>query len=761
MNSKTPGCVFAYHVLRNPQNNAPSYLSMKIILRIPKQCLLLSGLLCINLVGHAYAEQQTSETEIQSRLVESAAMRASLPEFMMIPAATPSELTPANGLPVHDAFTGWAVSHGDPGSRRYSALKEINKSNVNRLTEAWRYHSKDGAVNVQANPIIVDGVMYAPTPGRAIVAVDATNGVEIWRFQLETPKQLGLADAPARRGLVYWTGDEIHGPRVVFASGKWIYALNPKTGRLIENFGQSGRTSIPTGGTAVGVIWKNQYIVPGFSGDLFAYDLRSGDQLWRFHTIPKPGEFGAETWSGPSRVGANPWGGVSLDEERGIVYMAVGAARPDMLGVDRHGDNLYSDCVVAIDAHTGQRLWHFQNVRHDIWDLDNPAPPNLVTITRNGVKVDAVACVTKTGSTLLLDRVTGKTIFPFRMRKAPTSKLPGELTAPYQPDPELPEPFSTPEFKLEDVTSRTTAAHEFVMKVVKRATYGWYEPASEGKTLLWRSSRGGAEWTGACIDVPTGRLYVSSNHLVSQAAVYRSDEKERDPSLSPSAGEKRYQMHCAGCHGMNREGTGMVPSLAGLRHRMTDNEVVELLRTGRSAMPPAPPMTDAERGELLDYLMRRDQPSLKTAPAGKPQDYYVVGYGFLTDDEGYPGSKPPWGQLNCIDLNSGKILWRVPLGEYPELSAKGIPITGTENFGGPTVTAGGVVFCAGTRDEKIRAFDKDTGEELWSAKLPWGGYAPPAIYEAGGRQYVVIAATGGGKMGTSAGDAYVAFTLPQ
>lgn len=686
----------------------------------------------------------------------------SLPEFKFIAAAKSNELTPSNHLPEPSKRRTWTVSHGDGAATRYSSLDQINRSNVSQLRQAWTYHSGDGVGNIQCNPIIVDGVMFAPTPGRALVAINAANGRELWRFQVERPQQLGLSDAPARRGLVYWPGDIRNPPRIVFASGNWIYALDPITGKLIEGFGENGRTSLPTGGTAAGVIWRGTYIVPGMTGDIFAFDLRTGEQLWRFHTIPRPGEFGADSWVGSGRDGANCWGGVALDEARGIVYAAIGAARPDFIGVDRHGDNLFSNCLVALDAATGRRLWHFQNIRHDIWDLDNPAPPNLVSIKREGRLVDAVAAVTKEGGTLLLDRVTGKPIFPFRLRRAPKSVLPGEATAEYQPYPLLPEPLSSPEFKLEDVTDRTVAAREYTLRQVARSNYGWFEPFTEGRPTLFRSSRGGAEWTGACIDVPTGRLYVSTNHLISVATVYRSDERPRVSNAEPSAGETAYLQSCAGCHGAERKGVGAVPPLIGLRHRMGDKEVLALLESGRGAMPPALHLSSSQRNEITDFLMGRDNATSEPAtPNEAGPAYFAVGYRFINDDQGYPGSKPPWGRLNCLDLNTGKILWQVPLGEYEELSAQGVPVTGTENFGGPTVTAGGLVFCAGTKDARIRAFDKDTGDVLWSGNLPWVGSAPPSVYEVDGRQFIVIAATGGGKLGTPTGDAYVAFALPE
>lgn len=699
-------------------------------------------------------------------VVEDPAARAALPELHIIPAATANELTPAVGNEPPDAYRTWTVSHGDAGSRRYSALDQINRRNVRRLEIAWQYRSSDGSENranwrgVQANPIIVDGVMFAPTADRAIVALDARNGRELWKYQVETPPHIGLQDAPARRGLVYWPGNDDHKARVVFASGNWVYALDPATGRPLPEFGENGRTPLPTGGTAVGVIWESSYIVPGLTGDLYSYDLRDGRLQWRFHTIPREGEFGSETWQGAARSGANPWGGVALDDRRGIVYVAVGAPRPDFVGVERHGDNLFANCLVAIDARTGQRLWHFQNTRHDIWDLDFPAPPNLVTVQRDEFAVDAVAIVSKTGHTFVFHRVTGRPLFPIRMRRAPTSKLPGEVTAPYQPDPELPEPFARLEFARDDITDRTPEARAYIEHLLGRANMGWYEPFELGKPTAFFGIHGGAEWTGAAIDVPTGRLYVSSNHIPWTITVFRDDDP---PPLRPATvGERAYVQWCGACHGPDRRGIGTSPPLRGLRHAHTDESLTQLVLNGRNAMPPLPMIPEPERLALFDFLFARDR-----GPAAEmPRDdavprYSFSGYRKLLDAEDYPGSKPPWGTLNCLDLNTGRILWRVPLGEYPELTAQGVPVTGTENFGGPMVTAGGLVFVAGTRDEKIRAFDQDTGEELWSAKLPFGGYAPPATYEVDGRQYVVIAATGAGKLGTTAGNAWVAFALPE
>lgn len=674
-------------------------------------------------------------------------------EFRTIPAASPAELTPANGWPTE---RHWNRSLGGSSSNVYSPLRQINRDTVGQLQVAWTYASGDGSANLQCNPIIVDGVMYAPTAGHFIVALDAATGREKWRFK-PTRESNRITDTPARRGLLYWSGNEDHSDRIIFAAGNWIYALDPATGQPITAFGEAGRTALPTGGTANGAVWHHILVVPGFHGDVFGYDVVTGEMLWRFHTIPQSGEFGHETWRGPEKTGANCWGGMAMDESRGIAYVSTGSPKPNFNGSGHLGDNLFANCVIALDAATGERLWHFQEIRHDIWDLDIPAPPSLVTVMRDGHKVDAVAQVTKIGNTLLLDRLSGKPLFPFRLRRAPESSLEGEVTAPYQPDVELPEPFVRRAFSRDDITNRTPEAHAHVKHLLSRANMGWFEPFEEAKPTALYGIHGGAEWTGSAFDPTTGRLYVTANEVPWTITVMRDDEPP--PLVPATAGDTLYQQNCAACHGEDRTGIGMVPPLRGLRHRMSDEDVLALLQTGRGLMPPAPPMDDQSRQQLLDFIMARDRPSHPHHDDDRPL-YGFKGYNRLLDQDGYPGSKPPWGTLNCIDLNTGKLVWKKPLGEYDELTQAGLPITGTENFGGAMVTAGGLVFCSGTRDRKIRAFDADSGEELWSALLPFHGTAPPATYEVEGRQFVVIAATGGGKLGVPKGDTWVAFSLP-
>jgi quinoprotein glucose dehydrogenase len=682
--------------------------------------------------------------------VEDPAARERLPKYQTIPAARPDELTAPNGWPPSTEYADWYRSHGNDACTRYSPLTQIDRTNVKSLKVAWTYHSNDGKGNIQCNPIIVDGVMYAPTVGECVVAIDAQTGNELWRFK--------PGGRPAHRGITFHKGAEGIA-RLLFTAGNALWALDPKTGKPIEAFGTGGKVAIPECVVAPAV-YQNVIVFAGWTRDVFGHDLTTGKLLWTFHTVPHAGEPNARTWD-KLEEGANCWGGMALDSSRGIAYVTTGSPKPNFIGAGHQGDNLYGNCILALDALTGERLWHFQEIRHDVWDLDVAAPPVLVTVMHEGRKVDAVAAATKIGNTLLVDRVTGKPLFPFRLRRAPAGTLRGERMALYQPDVELPEPFSRQVFTEDDVTNLSTEAHKFVMRKIAGAKFGWFESFDEGKPLAYYGLHGGAEWTGAAFDPQSGLLYVTSNELPWTPAVYRSEHPAVDETkLPPTAGRLVYQANCMPCHGPSREGVAVNPSLLGISHRLKEEDVLALLKTGRGIMPAAPQVDAAQRKDLIEYLFERDRPN--AAPTERPErpSYRDSGYPKLLDANGYPGCKPPWGLLNAIDLNTGKIAWRVPLGEYDELTRKGIPKTGTENFGGATVTAGGLVFCGGTRDIKIRAFDKSTGEELWSHPLPFGGFAPPAVYQVHGKQYLVIPATGGGKLATPMGDAYVAFTLP-
>ncbi len=675
-----------------------------------------------------------------------------LPPFHVIPAATPESLTPANGWPGKGMGANWPRSLGGPTSNRFSELTQITPANVGQLQVAWTYRAKDGNGNIQCNPIVVDGVLYTPTPGNHIAAIDAATGIERWRFSPASILEKA-SHSPARRGLLYWNGEE--GPRLFFGDGNWLVAIDPRNGQPIPSFGNGGKTPVPQGTTTVGAVFKNVLVLAGYGGDVYGFDLKSGKNLWTFATRPPAGEYGGDTWS-RREAGANCWGGIALDESRGIAYIATGSPKPNYFGMGHLGDNLFSNCVLALDALTGKRLWHFQELRHDVWDWDIPAPPNLVTVERHGRKVDAVAQVTKLGNTLLLDRVTGLPLYDFRLQRIDTHALPGDTMAPYQPAPELPEPFARQAYTEKDLPT-LPGVRDLILPLFQRANHGPFPSLDEARPTLMFNIHGGAEWTGAAAD-NRGRLYVTSNEIPWAITCFRDDDP--DPVKPPTAGEQVYQSICVACHGADRRGIGHAPPLRGVRHRMGEEEIRAILKNGRNGMPALPFLTEEQIRPLIDFILCKDRPE-GTVSAKKSNSWTFGGFKKLLDARGYPACTPPWGTLNCIDLNTGKKVWSVPFGEYAELTKEGVPVTGQENFGGATVTASGLVFATGTRDQKIRAYDSDSGREIWSHELPFSGTAAPTVYEAGGRQFVVVPATGGGKLSTPAGDAWVAFALPQ
>lgn len=664
----------------------------------------------------------------------------------------------------------WPVYGGGPEGIRHSSLKQINRANVSQLTMAWSYDAQDGPGGLQTSPIVVGGVLYANTPKHRAIALDAGSGKLLWKFDS------GLDLRGPNRGLTYWAAGEDR--RIFAAAGSYVYALDARTGKPIGGFGTDGRINLhadlgretaqqSVALTTPGVIYKDMLIVggrtseglPASPGDIRAYDVRSGKLRWSFHTIPRPGEMGYETWPKDAWTytgSANNWAGMAVDEKRGIVYAPTGSAAADFYGANRLGDNLFANTLLALDANTGKRLWHFQAVKHDLWDRDFPSPPALVTVRQNGKLVDAVAQTTKSGFVFLFDRVTGKPLFPIEARKYPASTVPGEVAAETQVLPTRPAPFARQALTVDMLTTRTPEAHAWALEQFRTFTSaGQFVPPSVGKdTIIFPGFDGGAEWGGSAFDPESGLLYVNSTEMAWTSALADSGTGQ--------SGRQVYLTQCATCHGDDRRGAPpQIPSLADLAVRRKAAEVNAVIRQGAGRMPGFPNLSRPAVEALVEFVMGgEDKEMVSSAPSPSDMRYRFTGYHKFVDPEGYPAIAPPWGTLNAINLNTGNYAWKIPLGEYPELAAKGMKDTGTENYGGPIVTAGGLVFIGATSfDKKLRAFDKDTGKLLWQTTLPFAGNATPATYEVGGRQFVVIAA-GGGKSRAPSGGTYIAFALP-
>ena len=666
----------------------------------------------------------------------------------------------------------WPVYGGAPEDMRYSTLMQINRSNVKKLQMAWSFDTGE-AGGLQTSPIIVDGVLYAYSPTQKVIALNAKTGALLWKFDS------GIVGRQPDRGLATWTDGQHR--RILAGIMNYVYALDAQTGKPIPTFGKDGRIdlrenlgrdpkTVMIALTTPGVIYKDLLIVGGREpealpcapGDIRAYEVQTGQMRWSFHTIPHPGEFGYETrppeawkYSGA----ANNWGGMAVDTQRGIVYVPTGSSSSDFYGADRVGDDLFANCLIALDAATGNRIWHFQGVKHDLWDRDFPAPPVLVTVDRDGKPVDAVAETSKQGFVFLFNRATGEPLFPIEYHHYPASNVPGEAAADTQPLPTLPAPFARQLFTEDMVTNRTPEAHQWALEhFPKLRSEGQFVPFSVGKdTVVFPGFDGGAEWGGPAVDPETKILYVNANDVVTYGAVEENTNTD-------TTGRHVYLNQCALCHHDDLAGSPPdFPSLQGVGTRMSQKEITTLIREGRGRMPAFTNLSDSYMIALVHFLVGiEDKKELVSTGDAPPAKYRFSGYGKFLDPDGYPAVEPPWGTLNAINLDTGEYAWKIPFGEYPALAAQGLKNTGTENYGGPVVTAGGLLFIGATNfDKKFHAYDKATGELLWETTLPFAGNATPATYEIDGRQYVVIAAGGGKDLKSPSGGTYVAFALPE
>ena len=869
-----------------------------------------------------------------------------------------------------DNYVDWAIYRGDKKGNQFSELADINCTNVHRLERVWEYHTGDAGprTSMYSNPIMIDGRVYVCTPSLGAACIDAKTGEEVWFFDSSKHNENQQVMQGRNRGVVYWEGKQ--GRRIFVFVKNRIYAVDAVTGALVKMFGQGGhidlrydlgidpsRASIEC--TCPGIVYQDLLIVTarvpeGYistPGHIRAYDAVTGEFRWIFHTIPEPGEFGFDTWEfveGELYGGANAWGGFTVDEERGWVFCATGSPTYDFYGGFRKGQNLFGNCVLALNAKTGERIWHYQTVHHDLWDMDNPSAPVLVTIKQQGKTQDAVVQFTKMGFTFVLDRETGRPLFATPELPVPPSTIPGEQAWPTQPFPLRPPPLNRLAITEADLTRVSPAAYRTAKSLFDRyATGSIYTPPSLRGNILTPGTLGGTEWHGGSFDPNLNTIYVNSHESPSIFKLREVEEPLGTEHMSPmQRGGMLYQLACAGCHKKDRKG-----SLPLVRNLMTSEKTKEemkvSIRSGQGLMPAFSQFSDEEVDALIEYIRSAPDvaaeetvttPSLRQAlmtegsatlvrdalaagdaargatlfhephmacnkchllgdkentlgpdlanlpadatsehlvdsildpsrsirrgyesvtlmlqsgqtvtgfieeerggtvvlrdpaangakvviradeiearkvsetsimPEGQmnqladrqqfldllrflidirsggikrarelqPSDppstlprsktrvrYLIDGYEAFRGPNGEPAIKPPWGTLNAIDLVQGEILWRVPLGEYPALVEQGIRGTGALSFGGTVATAGGLIFVAGTPDEKIRAFEKHSGRQLWEYKLPAASYATPSTFMIDGRQYVVVSAGGGGKNSTQSGDSVVAFALPE
>lgn len=660
----------------------------------------------------------------------------------------------------------WPVYQGSDEKTHYSTLAQISPANVASLGVAWTYDTKDAfeGSEMQSNPIVIDGVLYAVSPKQRVFALDAATGRERWSFDPTGGRFTGPR--------IRYRGVVVHGGRVYFNYRYRLFSLDAATGLKVPGWGNdSGWVDLraglgrPVEGLSVsastpGAVYKDMLIVgtsvpealPSAPGDVRAYDLATGAIRWTFHTIPHPGEFGHETWPAEAwKVvgGANAWSGVTVDQGRGMVFFATGSASFDFYGANRVGDNLFANSIVALDANTGRRVWHHQGIRHDLWDRDFPAAPTLVTVTRNGKRVDAVVQVTKTGHVWVLDRETGAELFPSEWRRTPPAILDGDVTADSQRFPVLPRPFARQQLTEDLLTDRTPEARASALKTFREhPTPDPWTPPNEKGIIIYPGVDGGAEYGGPAFDPATGWLYVNSNEMGWILKIVPRDER----SL--------FGAYCAECHGAAT--TPLAPTLKGVASRLTREQITAAIRGGTGRMPAfATALGDTAIEELTEYLVSGKEPTRTPRNVSTFLKYRNTTFDIFLDHEGYPGVKPPWGTLTAIDLNSGETRWTIPLGEYPKLVAQGLTNTGSDNYGGAIVTENGLLIIAATTyDNKIRAFDKTNGKLLWEAVLPAAANTTPATYMVNGRQYIVVAC-GGGKNGAPSGGTYVAFALPE
>ena len=696
----------------------------------------------------------------------------------------------------------WSVYKADGEGTAYSVLDQVNPSNVNQLEVAWTHKFSDAPQgsrggSSESNPIIIDGVMYTMSARHRVYALNASTGEEIWSFDPFN----GAAGGGVGRGVTYY--EDGADKRILFTGGDQLFSVNAATGQLISSFGNGGKVSMNVGmrgdpekisviPTTPGTIYKDLYIIGNEVSELYgaepgyirAYNVKTGALVWTFHTVPQPGEVGYDTWPKDAWKyvgGANSWGGITLDEKRGMVFLATGSPTYDYYGKDRVGNNLFGNSVVALDAATGKYRWHFQTVHHDLWDYDLPAAPNLITVIHNGQKIDAVAQTSKLGYIYTFNRETGEPLWPIEERPVPASDIPGEVTSPTQPFPTKPKPYSRQMISAADIADWSPGSHDSLLARFRAFRYeGPFTPPSIKGTFMMPGSRGGSSWGGGAVDPTKGIIYVKSNDSPEIATMKKVEQNESANETVWAQGKAMYLTYCVACHMPDKNGDESGnPSLVGIENRLSREDALNKIKRGGGKMPSFASVIAGKEEAIISFLFDkeaaaqsagREQNFLKEIQANNAANKLVdpktedekylnlTAYGQFTDNARRPGIKPPWGQLHAINLNTGEFEWTVPLGNQPELQAPGAPETGTGGSAGPLVTKGGVLFIGSTRDRKFRAFDQKTGKKLWEYTLPGVANANPSTYWSNGKQYIAISVGGDA---TNPAGYMISFALPK
>lgn len=672
-----------------------------------------------------------------------------------------------------DTTSAWPTFGHDVTQNKFSALASINTTNVTQLREVWRYEDTTEGGGVYFNPVMMKNRVVGLMPSNKLVALNAVTGKLLWEFFPDSSEIPNWS-----KGMTYHPGNP---DRIFLISGGTLYAINAENGTVITNFGKNGRvdfyeglevpdsmrTRVPVSSNAPGVVYNNELFIvgckvpdelPSTPGDIRAFNINTGKLEWVFHVIPKPGEFGADTWGDNARLrngGANCWAGMALDEKRGIVFVPTASPSFDFYGADRPGQNLFANCILALDAKTGKRIWHFQTTHHDLWDRDNGSPPNLVTVTRDGKETDAVALVTKMGYLFLFDRETGNPLYDINEVPVDTvSKMPGEKPWPTQPVPVNP-PFARQGYE-EKFFGRSS---EWIKAEIEKNKYktGIYEPPSMEGSIILPTAHGGANWGGASVNPETNTLFVNATDIPWILKITDLKKIRAGNELNP---EILFRTYCSSCHGADKKGTGLGPDLTTRAKNYKDEQLVSILQKGAPPMPSFRFLSGEQIAAIISYL--KDtlvQQSFETANIPENNEPYGFnGYSFYLDPEGHPAIAPPFGTLTAIDLNTGNIVWQVPLGEDPQFRKMGIPNSGMFNRGGSIATAGGLIFIGATGDNMFRAFDQKTGKILWEYQLPGMASSIPSTYAVDGKQYVVVSVNG--KQENNFKGGYIAFAIP-